>query len=169
MKTIIITALFTLLFLAASTKAQSGGTFIIEQSVIASGGGQQSNGGTFSLDGTTGQSLAGNALSGSSYTVTSGFWNFSPLSPTAADVSVGGRVSTADGRGIRNVHIILTAPNGETRSLLTTPFGYYRFNNLAVGDTYIITVSAKRFTFSQPIIAVSVFQEINDLDFISNF
>ena len=157
----------TLWLFVISANAQIGGGFTITQSAIASGG-QNAAGGAFSLDGTIGQSVAGNALSGSPFAVTSGFWNFSPLAPTAASVSIGGRVRTADGRGIRNVFVRLTAPSGETRSALTTPFGYYRFNEISVGETYIISVSAKRFTFRQPTIVRAVFEEVSDLDFVAD-
>ena len=88
MKTGIIkfTAAYLVLFLSILVPAQSGGNFTITESVIAGGGGQQSTGGNFSLDGTIGQALAGNALSGSPFTVTSGFWNFSPTTPVVQGI-----------------------------------------------------------------------------------
>ncbi len=55
------------------TFAQSGGSFEIKQSVIASGGGS-GTGGTFSLDGTIGQTLAGTTSNGVNFTLISGFW-----------------------------------------------------------------------------------------------
>lgn len=74
--------LFIWLFLwlcGVLANAQSGSTFEITQSVIAGGGGQNSAGGTFALDGTIGQAIAGGALDGSPFAVTSGFRNFTPL------------------------------------------------------------------------------------------
>jgi len=64
---------------------------------------------------------------------------------TAADVSIGGRVLTADGRGVSKAFITLTDPAGESRSAVTNPFGYYRFENLPVGQAYILTVRSKRY------------------------
>ena len=58
---------------AASAFAQSGGTFQIEKSVIAAGGGQTS-GGQFTLNGTIGQSLAGTNTTGANLSLLSGFW-----------------------------------------------------------------------------------------------
>ncbi len=55
------------------TFAQSGGSFEIKQSVIANGGGSGA-GGTFSLDGTIGQTLAGTTSNGVNFTLISGFW-----------------------------------------------------------------------------------------------
>ena len=164
----IIMAFSTLIFLTTAVSAQTGGSFLITQSVVAAGGGQNSSGGTFSLDGTTGQSVAGNALTGVPFAVTSGFWNFTPFAPTAAQVIISGRVRTADGRGIRNVLVSLTAPDGTTRTVQTSTFGYYRFNNIPVGATYIVSVSAKKFTFSQPTVVLSVSEEIGELDFVAD-
>ena len=78
-----------ILMLAVTLSAQTGGNYTIQQSVIAGGGGQNSTGGLYSLDGTIGQSVAGGALTGGQFSVSSGFWNFTnaPVSQTyEADV-----------------------------------------------------------------------------------
>ncbi len=77
MKTRIIklTTVYLVLFLSIIAPAQSGGTFEITQSVIGGGGGQQSAGGMFSLDGTIGQPAAGGHLNGAGFSLSSGFWN----------------------------------------------------------------------------------------------
>lgn len=172
MKNIFYTAfiIFSLAMLPIVAVAQvaSGGNFTLEQSVIAGGGGQDSTGGAFSLDGTIGQSVAGNAATGSPFSVTGGFWNFTPLAPTAARVAVGGRVVTANGIGIDNVQIILTDQNGAVRTTRTSLSGNYKFDDVEVGETYIISVSARRFTFSQPIQVVAVFDKIGNIDFIAD-
>ncbi len=147
--------------------AQSGGSFEIKQSVIAGGGGSVV-GGVFSLDGSIGQTLAGVNSNGSPFAVTSGFWNFSPLAPTAANVSVGGRVLTPGGGGIRNARVTLTAPDGQTRTAQTGTFGYYRFEGVPVGETYIISIFSRRFTFSQPTQVVAVLDAVADINFIAD-
>ncbi|HEV8590991.1 MAG TPA: VCBS repeat-containing protein, partial [Pyrinomonadaceae bacterium] len=53
--------------------AQSGGTFTITKSVIAGGGGHAA-GGTFTIDGTIGQAVAGGPVTGGTFSVNSGFW-----------------------------------------------------------------------------------------------
>lgn len=148
--------------------AQSGGDFRITQSVIGAGGGQNATGETLSLDGTVGQAIAGNAMNGTPFAVTSGFWNFTPLAPTAASVNIGGRVRTATSRGIQNAVITITSSNGSTRTARSSTFGYYRFEGVAAGETYIVSISAKRFFFGQPTIVIGVFDEINDLDFVAD-
>lgn len=87
------------------------------------------------------------------------------LPPSAANVSIGGRVLTETGSGVARAHVSLTAPTGDTRTVLTNGFGYYRFDNLPAGETYIVTVSSKRYLF-QPRV-VNADDEVTDLDFIA--
>ena len=88
--------------------------------------------------------------------------------PTAASVSVGGRAVTSSGRGIRNVVIRMTDTNGNVRTATTTSFGYYRFADVAAGETYIITATGKRFTFSQPSRVLNIVEDTEDVNFIAN-
>jgi hypothetical protein len=76
--------------------------------------------------------------------------NFTILQTTAATASLGGRVSTAQGSGIGGAIVQLTDSNGNTRTARTSTFGYYNFSELEVGETYILTVSRKGYTFAQP-------------------
>ena len=155
--------LFILAAFAVSISAQSGGTFTITQSVVASGGGQ-SNGGTFNVTGTSGQNVAGTNSSGSPFSLQGGFWQ-PQFAPTAAGVSVSGRVSIEGGRGLRNVLVILTDQQGVTRRAITGSFGYYRFDDVVAGQTYVIAVSSKRFQFSPRIVTVN--DAVVDLDFVA--
>ena len=148
--------------ITATAQVAAGGTYSLDQSVIAGGGGQNSTGGTFALDGTIGQAIAGTANS-SPFAIQSGFFNAAPVAPTAASVSVAGKVITDDGRGLRNARVVLTDAIGNSRTALTTSFGYYRFDDVAAGQTYIISVASKRFQFAPQVITVS--EEINALDF----
>jgi len=153
------------LFVSNSLRAQTGGTFQIENSSVASGGGKNS-GGSFTLDSTAGQTLAGGQLQGSRFSVQNGFWTFN-LTPTAASVSIGGRVTTSNGQGIRNVRVVLTRLNGSMRFSTTNFFGFYRFDDVMVGETYILTVFSKRFVFSNPTQIISVSEELNNLNFVA--
>jgi len=89
--------------------------------------------------------------------------DFSPLSPTAASVSVGGRVFYGKGRGISNARVILTDSNGEPRYVMTNAFGYYRFTEVAAGKTYILNVYSKRYIFEPQV--VSVTEDLTELNF----
>jgi hypothetical protein len=90
------------------------------------------------------------------------------LAPTAAHVSVSGRVLTENGNGIRSVRVTLAGGSlTSPRQTLTSSFGYFTFDDIEAGHTYIITVSAKRFTFAQPTQAVSVLDNVTDIAFVA--
>jgi hypothetical protein len=92
MKNLICTSVIILsLVLApihATSQVATGGTFRLEQQVIAGGGGQgstgTSGGTTYTLDGTIGQSVAGGPATGGTYSLTSGFWSFTQAAPLPA-------------------------------------------------------------------------------------
>jgi len=88
--------------------------------------------------------------------------------PTAANVSIGGRVTTASGRGIRNVRLTLTDAHGESRTATTTAFGYYHFADVRAGETYILSAIGKRFSFSQQAQVLNINEETNAINFIAD-
>jgi len=90
------------------------------------------------------------------------------FAPTAASVSVGGRVVTAQGRGISNARISVTDESGNTRTVLSNPFGCYRFDELPVGQTYIFQAQSKRYQFINPIQVLSVNEEMNEVNFTAS-
>ena len=83
---------------------------------------------------------------------------------TAAGATIGGRVLTADGRGVINASVTLTDKNGTVRTVRTTAFGYYRFEDVGTGQTYIVAVQSKRFQFAPQI--VNVTDNLSELNFI---
>lgn len=165
-----LTAIIIVLSAAFLANAQvaSNPPYTLEQSVIAGGGGQGSTGGAFSLDGTIGQPIAGTRSTNSPFDLTGGFWTAPQSAPTAAGVTVGGRVTTSDGRGIRNVRVTLTGMDGESRTALTGTFGYYRFADVPAGETYIFSVFAKRFTFAQNTQVRSIMEDTDDINFVAD-
>ena len=159
--------IFSVLLILFSSNAfgQSGGTYAITESVVAGGGGNAA-GGIFAVDSTIGQAAAGNAINSAPFAVTSGFWNFTPLAPSAATALLGGRILAVDGGGIRNVIVSLTnASGGETRFARSSSFGYYRFEEVPVGETYILTVRSKRFIFLPDTRIVTLLDELTEVDF----
>ena len=146
---------------AVNGQIATSANFTLEKSVVA-GGGATSAGTTFSVTGTAGQAAAGE-ISGTTFRLQSGFWSANLLPPTAAGVSLAGRVSTADGRGLRNAVVYLTDSSGATRMTRTGSFGFYRFEDVAAGQTVTISVSAKLYQFAPRI--VSVEDHLTDLDF----
>ena len=89
------------------------------------------------------------------------------LTTTSATVAVGGRVLTADGRGIGKALVTMSGTGGTVQRALTNPFGYYRFDNVAAGTTVLISVSSKSHTFEVGTRVISVSDELMDVNFIA--
>jgi len=88
---------------------------------------------------------------------------------TAAPASISGRVTSADGIGLRNVSVTLTDANsGEVRIARTNMFGYYGFIDVQTADLYRITVSSKTYTFDNPTRWFTLTDDLADQDFISS-
>ena len=86
--------------------------------------------------------------------------------PSAASVSVSGTTMTADGRGIRDAIVTLTGPNTSPLTARTNALGYFRFDNVIAGETYVISVASKRYAFTPR--TLSVVDEIADLVLTAN-
>ena len=152
--------------LAATAPAQisSGGSFSLEKSVIAAGGGE-SVGVGFTVTGTSGQNAAGTAAQNSNFSLIGGFWTADRFAPTAALVSISGKVTTLKGIGIRNVVVTLTDAAGNIRTTGTGTFGFYRFTKVEVGQIYVLQVQAKKYFFPNPAQVVSINDELTGLNF----
>jgi hypothetical protein len=85
------------------------------------------------------------------------------LVPTAANVSVSGRVLTPEGRGLRNAVVQLVDSNGNIRTSRTSTFGYYRFFEIEAGQTVIVSVTSKRYQFTPQ--TISLLESLTDVDF----
>jgi hypothetical protein len=97
-----------------------------------------------------------------------GGWGIEFFPSTAANASISGRVLTADGRAIRNATVTVTGHSlPEPIVTQTGSFGYYAFDGLRTGETYVVTVSQQRYTFQAPSRIVSLTDNIADLDFIA--
>lgn len=96
-------------------------------------------------------------------------WGLGTPGTNAAHASVSGRVTTASGAGIRNVVVTVTGGGlNQPISTVTGSFGYYELPDLAVGETYIVTVTAKRYIFNNPSQVVSLMDSITDLNFVAD-
>lgn len=83
---------------------------------------------------------------------------------TAADVEVSGRVTTPDGRGLRNATVTMTDSAGVVRTATTSSFGFYSFGDVPSGETYIMGVSSRRYRFAPR--TVQVLDTLSDVDFV---
>ena len=93
-------------------------------------------------------------------------WTFAALAPTAAGVTVSGRVTTDRGRGINRAMLTLGDINGQTRTVVTNAFGYYRFTDVMAGETYVLSISAKRYVFPEPTVLLNVADTLTDVNFV---
>jgi len=95
-------------------------------------------------------------------------WSIEFLPLTAAGVSMAGRVTTADGRGIRNAKVVVTGNSLDQPVIATTSsFGYFEIDSLRAGETYVVTVNSKRYTFSVPSRVITLVDNVVDIDFVA--
>ncbi len=106
-------------------------------------------------------------IASNGYTNLENFLNGTPLAPTAANAALGGRVVTASGRGIARMIVTAVNSQGVSTQVLTNSFGYFRFGDVQVGETYIVTVSGKRHTFSNPSRVYSISEDVSEVLFVA--
>jgi hypothetical protein len=164
-------------------------TFTATVSPVAPGAGTRTGTVTFNRNGVAVSSCVNVAINGSgqancnltftlagNYNITavySGDGNFNAstsvtfvqqvVGPTAANVGVSGRVSDSNGRGVAGARVSMQNQQGQIVWAMTNPFGYYRFMNVEVGHTYIVSVEHKRFSFDPRTISLS--DDVTGFDF----
>jgi hypothetical protein len=87
------------------------------------------------------------------------------LGPTAAEVSISGLVALSSGQGLRNAEVYLQDAAGNRQVAITSTFGYFEFNNVESGQTYVIGVSSKRYHFDAR--SITIADNLTDVNFIS--
>jgi len=88
---------------------------------------------------------------------------------TAAGVTVSGRALNSFGRGVPRSVVTLTGPDGVVRSAITNPFGNYSFEDVPAGETYVLSISDKRYLFGEPTRVVTVTDDLSNVDFTALF
>lgn len=88
--------------------------------------------------------------------------------PTAASASISGRVTTADGYGLRKVAITVEGGNLERPvTAITNAFGYYNIDGLEAGGTYIVSVRSKRYVFEIHDRVIQLMDSADGVDFVT--
>lgn len=82
---------------------------------------------------------------------------------TAAGVTVSGRVMNFYGRSIAGARVTLNDGAGNTRTVNSNFFGYYRFADVPAGATYMFEVAAKQYQFQPQ--AATINEARSDLNF----
>ena len=136
--------------IAATAQVATGTPYTLEQAVIAGGGGKSTSEGvnpTFSLEGTIGQAVAGEEVLTSEdgiFSVTSGFWNFTPAPIVAQgfEGDIAPRSSGGSGIGPDDliqarrflVNLDLPLLSNEYQRLDTAPLGTFGGGGLGPDD-----------------------------------
>ncbi len=81
-----------------------------------------------------------------------------------AFVGISGRVTTPDGRGLRNAVVSLIDSTSTASTATTSSFGNFSFNNAPTGETYTIAVTSKRYRFTSRQLIVN--NTLTNVDFV---
>lgn len=85
--------------------------------------------------------------------------------PTAATVSVSGRVVVGR-KGLLDAVVTLTDQTGARRIAKTSSLGYYHFDDIQTGQTYVIAVKSRGYQFTPQVI--NVVEDLKELNFFTN-
>jgi hypothetical protein len=85
------------------------------------------------------------------------------LAPTAASVTISGKVTNGF-RGISRAVVVMTDENGIIREARTNSFGYFRFADVASGQSYVFNIQSKQYRFESQLITVN--ENVLDLVFV---
>lgn len=87
------------------------------------------------------------------------------LAPTSAGVSLSGRIVNSDGIGLPKVVVQLTDAYGNILTAVSNSFGYYRFENVAAGQTYTLGISSRK--YSAPSRTITIHEDLTDVDLVT--
>ncbi len=66
----------------------------------------------------------------------------------AANGSVSGRLVSPSGRAVSNAQVMITdTSTGEIKSVRSSPFGYFKIEDLPVGNLYVMQIMSKQYQF----------------------
>jgi hypothetical protein len=84
-----------------------------------------------------------------------------------SNVTVSGKVKTADGRPIKGASVVIrdAETNAVIRTALSSPFGYYRLDQIETGRLYALSVSHKRYIFALPAHLLEINEDRTGVDF----
>jgi hypothetical protein len=74
------------------------------------------------------------------------------LAPSAATATIGGVVEGPNRRGVNNAFVTLTDETGEAVMVRTNTLGYFRFEGLRVGRTYVLNAKARGYDFNSVVV-----------------
>lgn len=141
-----------------------GQTFIGFLSVTTDAAGNVSFDQTFAFTAPIGSSVSATATDATTNDTSEFSGSKQVLNPSAAVVIIGGRATETSGRGLSGARISLTGADGIRREARTNAFGYYTFDGVQSGETYILTAARKGFDFGTPQV-VFAGEELAEINF----
>ncbi|MEJ7863108.1 MAG: carboxypeptidase-like regulatory domain-containing protein, partial [Pyrinomonadaceae bacterium] len=88
------------------------------------------------------------------------------IGPTAAGATIGGRITSTNGRGIRNVRVMLAGGSlTEPIYATSTSFGYYQFPQVPSGETYVLQVFSKNYIFDSSSMVINLIEDLTETNF----
>lgn len=84
---------------------------------------------------------------------------------TSAAVSIDGMVRDSNGRGIAKAVVSILGAGTAPRTTMTNAFGYFQFDDLRAGEVYVVSVSHKRYRFSDPARTITLNDSVSGLTF----
>ena len=168
----LIKTFFLFVLCAPGVFAQANAVYDLSHNVIATGGDKSSNA-LNKVEGTVGQSVAGttstgtNAGTNTQYALRGGFWAFEDLAPTAATVSVAGRITgnQPNDFGKRVTIVLINLSTGATRTAQANSFGYYQFDELEIGELYLVRAHGKTLQMTPDSYLFTLTEGREDLNF----
>jgi hypothetical protein len=95
-----------------------------------------------------------------------GLYQIPMFGPTAAGVSVSGRILSPTGTPVRGASVVISDSAGASSSVRTNTFGYYLFDSVQPGQTYLVSVAAKGYSFTPK--SITITDRLLGLDFIAD-
>lgn len=92
-------------------------------------------------------------------------WTISELEPSAAPVSLSGRVVDVGGRPVKGAILTAQDQEGNWWSATTNTFGYYRLEGLSAGDSFVVNVYSRRYSFAPVLVTPEA--DLEGLNFVA--
>ena len=90
-----------------------------------------------------------------------------PSGTTAGNATISGRVMSVDGRALKNIRLVLrNGSGGSSRFALTNAFGYCSFQDVEVGEFYVLSVQNKRYIFENSSYAFTLGEDFSPAAFV---
>lgn len=85
--------------------------------------------------------------------------------PTPADVTISGRVLTRSGAAVSRAKVTLTDSSGNVRTAYTNTLGYYQFDSVEAGGSYVLQAFHRSYSFNSVVVNA---EEDATVDLIAN-